>query len=192
MTFKPIRIVLIFGLLLLAVSLLGGSAIWSVLGLADDLTIEGDAQIVRADSGGLGEGWTSYGGDGGGNRYVAATQIDADNVDQLGIAWTHRSGALKGKSDKDLAKSALQTTPILVEDSLVFCTQFNEVIAVDPGTGEEKWGYDPVVPIGSNPANQYTCRGVSYWKDDAAEPEANCATRLFTGTVDARIIALAG
>lgn len=190
MKFKLPRTLLFLALLLLAVSFLGGSAIWSVLGLADDLTIDGEAEIVRTESGGLGAGWAAYGGDVGGNRYSAATQINPGNVDQLAIAWTHRSGALKGRSDKDLSKSALQTTPILVEDSLVFCTQFNQVIAVDPGTGSEKWRFDPVVPTGSNPANQYTCRGVSYWKDSAAEPDAKCATRLFTGTVDARIIAL--
>ena len=32
---------------------------------------------------------------------------------------------------------SFQTTPIQVEDALIFCSPFNEVIAIDPGTGEE-------------------------------------------------------
>ncbi|WP_082788491.1 pyrroloquinoline quinone-dependent dehydrogenase [Sphingorhabdus sp. M41] len=163
---------------------------WSALGLTDDLTIEGNALIVRKDVGNVGASWTEYGGDKGGNRYVAASQINTANVDRLTIAWTHKSGAFDGKSDEARQSSALQTTPILVEESLVFCTQFNEVIAVDPGTGEEKWRYDPDVPTDSDPANQYTCRGVSYWKDERANKGSQCSARLFTGTVDARLIAL--
>lgn len=190
MTYTPLRVTLMLALLFIAASFLGGTAVWSMLGFSDDLTIEGDAQIVRTAPVDVGGGWEAYGGDKGGNRYSAATQINIDNVDQLSIAWIHHSGALDGKSDADRSKSALQTTPILVEGSLVFCTQFNEVIAVDPGSGAEKWRYDPKVPTASNPANQYTCRGVSYWKDGAAEADAKCATRLFTGTVDARLIAL--
>lgn len=31
---------------------------------------------------------------------------------------------------------AFEVTPILVEDSLVFCTPFNRTIAIDPGTGK--------------------------------------------------------
>ncbi|MFK7842022.1 MAG: pyrroloquinoline quinone-dependent dehydrogenase, partial [Sphingorhabdus sp.] len=190
MKFTAFRVLCALSLLFLAVSILGGSLVWSILGLSDDLTIEGNARMVRATAGDLGDGWSAYGGDKGGNRYSAARQIDTDNVDQLAIAWTHHSGALDGKSAEDRSKSALQTTPILVEDSLIFCTQFNVVIAVDPGTGVEKWRYDPEVPTASDPSNQYTCRGVSYWKDKDTEPDSQCSTRVFTGTVDARLIAL--
>ncbi len=190
MKITKIRLSLLAIILFFGITFLGGSAVWAVLGLADDLSIEGESPIVRPEIGDLGNGWAAYGGDKGGNRYTSASQINADNVDQLSIVWTHQSGALKGKSSEDLSKTALQTTPILVESSLVFCTQFNEVIAVDPGTGEEKWRFDPKVPTGSNPANQYTCRGVSYWQDKTAELDAVCSSRLFTGTVDARIISL--
>lgn len=184
------RIVLVAVLALLAISVLGGSAIWSALGLAKDLTIDGRAEIVRQDAGGLGQGWSEYGGDKGGNRFVSADQINRTNVENLEIAWTHQSGAITGLAEDDLKRTALQTTPILVEGSLVFCTQMNQVIALDPGTGTEKWRYDPKVKADRRPANQYTCRGVSYWRDPKASDGELCASRIFTGTVDARIIAL--
>ncbi|MGB5483119.1 pyrroloquinoline quinone-dependent dehydrogenase [Parasphingorhabdus sp.] len=190
MRIPKIRTFLILIAIFLAISFLGGSAIWTALGLADDLTIEGKAKIVRSDSGGLGTGWSFYGGDAGGNRYVAARDINKTNVTNLRIAWTHQSGTLKDRSAESLSRASLQATPILVEDSLVYCTQFNEVIALDPGTGAEKWRFDPKVPTDSRPANQYTCRGVAYWQDQSAAAGAKCASRLFTGTVDARIIAL--
>ncbi len=190
MSRSSVRTTLLLLAIFLAISVLGESAIWSVLGLADDLTIEGNAEIVRPDSGGLGTEWKAYGGDAGGNRYVVARNIDRGNVSGLEIAWVHQSGALKNRSEEALSRVALQATPILVEDSLVYCTQFNQVIALDPGTGAEKWRFDPKVPTDSRPANQYTCRGVSYWQDSSAAPGAKCASRLFTATVDARMIAL--
>ncbi|MBX3494548.1 MAG: pyrroloquinoline quinone-dependent dehydrogenase, partial [Parvibaculum sp.] len=79
---------------------------------------------------------------------------------------------------------------VLVAGSLIFCSPFNEVIALDPGTGAEKWRYDPEVKGGYRPANQFVCRGVTQWTDAEAAPGDLCAMRLFMGTVDSRLIAL--
>ena len=59
----------------IAISLLGGSAMWRAMGFGDDLSIDGVAETVRPAPAGLGQGWTAYGGDSGGNRYSAASQI---------------------------------------------------------------------------------------------------------------------
>jgi quinoprotein glucose dehydrogenase len=189
MKLTPLRIIATLVFTFIAISLLGGSVIWSVLGLADDLTIEGRSEQVRPDVSGSGEGWQSYGGDKGGHRFSNAEQITPENVKTLDVAWIFKTGALDGR-DEVKNRTAFETTPILVEDSLVFCTQFNVVIAVDPQDGSEKWRYDPKIPIDGQPANQFTCRGVSYWQDANADATASCATRLFTGTVDARLISL--
>jgi len=164
---------------------------WWVLGIAtSQMTIEGSATVVRAVPPGLGDGWSVYGGDAGGNRYSSADQITKDNVASLVPAWTFRTGVLQGREDV-ARKTSFQTTPILVEESLVFCAQFNEVIALDPATGEEKWRYDPqVITKDVRPANEFNCRGVVYWQDDRVVRNAACATRVFTATVDARVIAL--
>ena len=189
MKLTPVRLILLAIGTLIAVSFLGGSALWTMLGLSGNLTIDGRAEPVREAPAGTGDTWTSYGGDSKGTRYATASQITPDNVDQLEIAWTFHTGALDGHDDI-LNDTAFETTPILVEDKLIFCTQFNEVVAIDPGTGKEIWRHDPHVPTDSNPANQYTCRGVSYWKSATPDASGTCASRIFMGTVDSRLIAL--
>lgn len=190
MKLTPLRITLSLLLLFVIISIAGGSAIWTLFGSAERLTIDGRADIVRQDIGTLGQDWSQYGGDKLGHRFVAARSITPENVTQLGIAWTHRSGVRVDRPAGDLQRAALQTTPILVEGSLIFCTQFNQIIAIDPGTGAEKWRHDPQVPSDIRPANQYTCRGVSYWSADSEQEESLCSSRIFTGTADARLIAL--
>ena len=180
---------LIGGVLFAAISFLGGSLFWYLLGFGQDLSIEGQAPIVRPDVSAFGGGWPAYGGDQNGTRYSAAAAITPDNVDTLTVAWTYQSGTFKGREHLKRL-SAFEATPILVEDSLIFCTQFNEVIAIDPGTGQEKWRHDPKVRTDMDPDNQFTCRGVAYWKDTLIDPDVACATRIFAPTVDARIIAV--
>ena len=168
----------------------GGSMIWHAIGLGGDLDIDGAAPIVAEIPDGVGEGWTAYGGDNGGNRFARADQITPENVTDLGVAWMHRSGAFDNKSSEAVNRSAFQATPILVEGALIFCTQFNEVIALDPGSGAERWRYDPDIPTDGRPGNQFTCRGVSFWKSDREDDAGLCTARVFMGTVDSRLIAL--
>ena len=89
-----------------------------------------------------------------------------------------------------MARTKFEATPLFVEDSLIFCSPFNEVIALDPGTGAQKWRYDPKISERQRPANRYICRGVAYWVDDQAAEGAACRSRIFMGTNDARLIAL--
>lgn len=188
---KRWKSLLLWGLLaFFLITILGGQAIWTVLGFGDDLTIDGRAnQLAGVAPDGSGQGWTSYGGDPGGNRYSAAGQITPANVSELEIGWQYRSGALDD-AGRSAADTAFEATPILVDEKLIFCTQFQDVIALDPGTGEELWWHDANVASDRNPANQYTCRGVSYWRDAQAESDSVCATRIFVGTVDNRLLAL--
>jgi quinoprotein glucose dehydrogenase len=132
--------------------------------------------------------WDSYGGDAGGQRYAPADQITPANIDRLEQAWVFHTGdEARGPAFRD---TALEVTPILVEDSLVLCTAFDEVVALDPGTGEPRWRFDPKVSTELKPGNHYVCRGVAYWRDKAAAPGQACAARIFIGTVDSRLIAL--
>ena len=189
MKLSPIKITFFAVLTFLGVSILGGSVFWTVLGVTDDLTIKGNAEATHAHVPDIGNGWPAYGGDKGGHRFSNASDITPENVSSLEMAWVYSSGAFDGR--EDIAhRTAFQTTPILAEGSLVFCTQFYEVVALDPESGAEKWKYDPQVPTDGRPANQFTCRGVSYWRDQNADQSASCASRIFMGTVDARLIAL--
>ena len=166
----------------------GGSAIW-LLGGANALNIDGVAQITTrpASTIDVGIDWSHYGGDAGGHRYSRANEINPDNVVNLAPVWEFQTGDMTRRKGQ-LSQSATEGTPILINDSLIFCTPFNEVIALDHESGMPRWRFDPEIDVYSDPGNQFICRGVAHWRDDR-EP-ATCTDRIFMGTNDARLIAL--
>ena len=183
---KRLKLAAVLLLLILVLPILGGSMIW-VIGGADALDIDGTATAVQSVPSGLGEGWGHYGGDAAGRRFSRAVEITPGNVTELAMAWRYSTGDLASRGDL-MRRTASEGTPILADDRLVFCTPFNEVIAIDPGTGNELWRFDPEIDLEQRPANQFVCRGVTQWQDPA-EP-ALCGHRIFMGTNDARLIAL--
>jgi quinoprotein glucose dehydrogenase len=134
--------------------------------------------------------WEYWGGDRGGSRFSPLAQITPGNVGNLVRAWEFRTGDLASRAPEVMKRTKFQATPMFVEDSLIFCSPFNEVIALDPGSGAQKWRYDPNIPTSQRPANRYNCRGVAHWIDEAAAADAACRARIFMGTNDARVIAL--
>ncbi len=62
-------------------------------------------------------------------------------------------------------------------DLLFVITPFNQVLALDPGTGEERWRYDP--KVAEREYSEATARGVVV-----------AAGKVLFGTLDARLIAL--
>lgn len=135
-------------------------------------------------------GWPHYGGDEGGHRYSRATQIDPTNVHRLVRAWTFSSGDMATRPQAVIERSNFEVTPILVDDHLLMCTAFNEVISVHPATGIARWRYDSEAPIDRHYGNGFTCRGVTAWKDPKAADAQTCSRRVFMGTNDSRLIAL--
>ena len=134
--------------------------------------------------------WEHWGGDRGGSRFSPLNQITPGNVGSLVRAWEFRTGDLDRRAPEIMKRTKFQATPLFVEDSLIFCSPFNEVIALDPGSGAQKWRYDPKISTSQRPANRYNCRGVAYWVDDRATETAACRARIFMGTNDVRVIAL--
>ena len=135
-------------------------------------------------------GWSAYGGDAGGTRYSHLKQVTPENVAKLKLAWSYHTGALKPETGLN-EKAAFEATPIIVDGTLYLSTPFNEVIALDPGTGAERWTYDPKVSR-SHGYSEVTSRGVATWTDSKAAGGAPCKLRIFEGTIDARLIALDG
>ena len=134
--------------------------------------------------------WDHWGGDQGGLRFSKLDQITPANVGNLVRAWEYRTGDLESRPPVAMKRTKFEATPLFVEDSLILCSPFNEVIALDPGTGQQKWRFDPKISNAQRPANRYNCRGVAYWVDDQAADGAACRSRIFMGTNDARVIAL--
>jgi quinoprotein glucose dehydrogenase len=133
--------------------------------------------------------WPSYGGDPGGSRFAPLEDITRENVARLEVAWTYHTRDIEGAQDAR-STAAFENTPILVDGTLFLCTPRNRLIALDPATGAERWRFDPAIPLDGRYANQMICRGVSTWLDAAAPTGASCRRRIFTGTNDARLIAL--
>jgi quinoprotein glucose dehydrogenase len=140
-------------------------------------------------------GWSQVGGGADGQRYSPLTQIDRSNVGHLEEAWRFESG--------DVTPTiSLQVTPILVDDALVLCTPRNQVVSIDAETGQERWRFDAKPDLAGiyNPL----CRGVAHGRvepilgagsgaSDALEASGDtsqCRSRIYLGTLDARLIAL--
>ncbi|MAE95395.1 MAG: glucose dehydrogenase [Deltaproteobacteria bacterium] len=141
-------------------------------------------------SGGSVATWTAYGGMPGGTHYSPASQITPGNVRWLKLAWEHRSGDIReargpGGEGPPMPASGFQATPIVIDDTLYYCSSFNKVFALDAESGEEKWRFDPEVDKdGFLLAN---CRGVSSWRSGET---GFCEHRILLGTLDVRLIAL--
>ena len=88
-------------------------------------------------------------------------------------------------------KAAFEATPILVDGVLYLSTPFNQVIALDPATGAEKWKYDPQV-LRTHDYSEVTSRGVAAWTDHTSAKDTPCHLRIFEGTIDARLLAIDG
>ena len=145
--------------------------------------------------------WPAYGADAGGSRYSPLDQITRENVIRLEVAWTVRTGDLshEGEPDADrqgpcvkchASNNKFEATPIEIADRLYVSTPLNRVIALDAATGDEQWRYDPKLDLDIERNEGFVSRGVSFWEDAEAAPDATCRRRIYMGTVDARLIAL--
>jgi quinoprotein glucose dehydrogenase len=166
--------------------------LFTVLGTRQDAIAMLPAPTTQgmADPSGQATGpdWPAYGGTDSARRYSPLTQINAGNVDKLEQVWLAHTGDMP--SNKAAANQyGAETTPIKVGDTLFLCSAKNIMIALDAGTGKERWRFNPKVPDAWIP---YTaaCRGVTYYAVPGATADTLCATRILEATLDARIIAV--
>ena len=146
----------------------------------------GAGKVYAADTA---DGWAHYGGSLGGDRYAAPSGITPESVERLTLAWVYRTGDATDGDGFDGNRSKFQATPILVRGKLIASTGFNRVFAVDAGTGEEVWTFDPKVSFARSYSEMFTSRGVAAWQD-ATVTGGPCRARIFLGTLDARLFAL--
>src|SRR5579863_5958742 len=133
-------------------------------------------------------GWQYYGGDAGGQRYSAAAQITPANVSSLKVAWMYSTRDLATKGDA-IRHASFEDTPILADGKLYVCSPFDEVSALDPGTGKPLWRFDPKLDSDTRYGNEFVCRGVAYWRN-ATRANGACSARIFMVTNDRRLFAL--
>lgn len=100
--------------------------------------------------------WLNYGLDYAETRFSKLNQISPENVDQLGLVWSHNMNSRRG----------VESTPIVVDGVMYVTASWSVVHALDAVTGEELWVYDPEVP--RSYAHKGCCdvvnRGVALYK----------------------------
>jgi quinohemoprotein ethanol dehydrogenase len=115
--------------------------------------------------------WLSHGRTYDEQRFSPLTQINADNVGKLGLAWYYDLNTRRG----------VEGTPIVVDGVMYDISAWDVTVALDARTGRELWKYDPKVPP---EWGRYACcdvvsRGLAVWKG-----------KVIIGTLDGRLIAL--
>jgi PQQ-dependent dehydrogenase (methanol/ethanol family) len=115
--------------------------------------------------------WMSHGRTYAEERFSPLTQINADNVQSLGLAWYWESDSTVGT----------EATPLVVDGVIYTSSTWNILHAIDASTGEELWRYDPEL---DRDWIRYSCcgtanRGAAVWKG-----------RVYLGMIDGRLIAV--
>ncbi|HEY0332314.1 MAG TPA: pyrroloquinoline quinone-dependent dehydrogenase [Stenotrophomonas sp.] len=132
--------------------------------------------------------WPAYAGAPGGGQHSPLSQITPDNVDQLHIAWSFRTGEL-GAGLPDPERRRFEANPLIIDGRMYLTTGTGIAFALDAASGREIWSYDARVARDkhySDPAS----RGVTFWRDAQTSSGTPCHERIVFGTLDARLIAL--
>jgi quinoprotein glucose dehydrogenase len=151
------------GVASLIVALVAWAGVLVYAGFNDPQQVNGTLNaFVPASGSSTGTGaadWPAYGRTQEGTRYSPLQQITPENAKDLQVAWTFRTGDMKGPNDP--VELTNEVTPIKIGDLLYLCSPHQIVFALDAKTGTLKWKFDP--KLQPDPSFQHvTCRGVSY------------------------------
>jgi quinohemoprotein ethanol dehydrogenase len=115
--------------------------------------------------------WLTYGGDYEEQRYSRLSQINRDNIRQLGLAWF-------ADYDTNLAQEG---TPLYIDGVIYVSTAWAKVYAFDARTGKQLWEYNPKTPGEwiRNVCCGIVNRGIAAWRG-----------KIYLGTLDGRLVAL--
>jgi len=105
--------------------------------------------------------WRNYSGDNGSTKYSPLSQINADNIATLRIAWQHPAADPAYLTANSLRLSNnFRATPIMVGGVLYTSNGLGIAEAMDPATGKTLWvqNIDPRTLVGAT-----SKRGVAYW-----------------------------
>ena len=161
---KSVRVARLMAALLFSGWLASGYAVASTGSVIE--TLNGDSIA------GQGEGdWFAHGRTYSEQRFSPLQQINADNVDRLGLAWSFDTDSTRG----------LEATPLVIDGVMYFTGTWSRVYALDAKTGEQIWQFDPQVPgeTGRIACCDVVNRGVAAWQG-----------KIYVGTLDGRLIAL--
>ncbi|MEZ5758210.1 MAG: PQQ-binding-like beta-propeller repeat protein [Emcibacteraceae bacterium] len=125
--------------------------------------------------------WPHYAGDIKGSRYSPLDQINADNFNDLELAWSFSTKNLGSRPEYKL-----EVTPLMI-DGVIYATGGTRrtAFALDGETGELMWlhSMDEGLRGGMAP-RQLSGRGLSYWSDGKGDD------RIFYVTTGYKLVAL--
>ena len=110
--------------------------------------------------------WRFFGGDSGATRYSPASQINANNVRDLRVAWRWSA-----RNYGPRPAVAMQVSPLIVNGVMYTTAGANrDVVAIDAATGQSLWHWRPTGELTRwfdiiDPLSRSSGRGVSYWTD---------------------------
>ncbi len=115
--------------------------------------------------------WMSHGRTYDEQRYSPLKKINADNVDELGLAWQYKLDVDRGT----------EATPLVIDGVMYTTGAYSIVYALDAKTGELLWRYDPKVhrAVGGKACCGVVNRGVAAWDG-----------LIYVGVFDGRLVAL--
>ncbi len=110
--------------------------------------------------------WAYYGGDPGGAKYSALTDIDAQNVQRLQVAWEWKHWETR-LEEFGTTPGFFENTPLMIDGVLYVTTPYNSIAALDAETGRELWRFDgEAYKLGQILSGSgWKLRGTAFWRD---------------------------
>ncbi|HEY6979707.1 MAG TPA: PQQ-dependent dehydrogenase, methanol/ethanol family [Reyranella sp.] len=129
-----------------------------------------DESAVRTNTA-TSKDWPTIGLDYAETRFSKLDQINADNVNKLGLVWSYSLDSSRG----------VEATPIVVDGIMYVTASWSVVHAIDARTGKKIWTFDPGVARenGYKGCCDVVNRGVALYKG-----------KVYVGAYDGRLIAL--
>ncbi len=130
--------------------------------------------------------WRHYAADRASTKYSPLDQINPSNVDRLREVW--RWTSVETEADTEYRGGMYKSTPLYIDGTLYITTSLSQLAAIDPGTGETLWVYDPRSYDAGRPANAgFQHRGLEYW---SGEIDGEPVERLIYAAHHRRLISL--
>ena len=128
--------------------------------------------------------WPHHGGDHFSSKYAPFDEINADNFEQLQVAWRWQSADLQLSEDLIYPTGDYRATPLYIDGVMYTNTNHGQVAALDPSSGEELWVFDPKsYRFGPPNFSPVQTRGVEYWTDGEVE-------RIFLATLGKQLVSI--
>ncbi|WP_321390745.1 PQQ-dependent dehydrogenase, methanol/ethanol family [Emcibacter sp.] len=141
----------------------------AVLGLSCVACVETGDESIQAI--GAGDNWPLPGGDESDSHYSRLTDINKENVNSLGLAWSYELGSNRVQ----------EATPVVIDGIMYTSGNLGRVFALNATTGEELWLFEPEVDM---QVNRVVCC------DQANRGVALADGKIIVGALDGILYAL--